>query len=123
MSEQEAADVSIVRERTNPPPTSVRRSCSSGSSASTRQIHRATSASCVEWIDGLLREGGYETATFAKDPERPNLLARLKGRDQAPSLLLYGHADVVPTEGQTGGIRRSRGRTWTAGSGAGALWT
>ena len=56
---------------------------------------------CVEWIDGLLREGGYETATFAKDPERPNLLARLKGRDQAPALLLYGHADVVPTEGQT----------------------
>jgi acetylornithine deacetylase/succinyl-diaminopimelate desuccinylase-like protein len=55
---------------------------------------------CVEWIDELLREGGYETKTFAKDPDRPNLLARLEGRDQAPALLLYGHADVVPVKGQ-----------------------
>ncbi len=55
---------------------------------------------CVEWIDGLLRDGGYETKILAKDPERPNLLARLKGRDEAPSLLLYGHVDVVPVEGQ-----------------------
>jgi acetylornithine deacetylase/succinyl-diaminopimelate desuccinylase-like protein len=31
---------------------------------------------------------------------RPNLLARLKGRDEAPSLLLQGHIDVVPVEGQ-----------------------
>ncbi len=32
---------------------------------------------CVEWIDEVLREGGYETKILAKDPERPNLLARL----------------------------------------------
>lgn len=55
---------------------------------------------CVEWIDGVLRDGGYETKILAKDPERPNLLARLKGRDEAQSLLLYGHIDVVPVEGQ-----------------------
>src|ERR687897_3859279 len=55
---------------------------------------------CVEWIDELLRDGGYETKILAKDPDRPNLLARLKGRDEAPSLLLYGHIDVVPVEGQ-----------------------
>jgi acetylornithine deacetylase/succinyl-diaminopimelate desuccinylase-like protein len=55
---------------------------------------------CVEWIDQVLRDGGYETKILAKDPERPNLLARLKGRDEAPSLLLYGHVDVVPVEGQ-----------------------
>src|SRR5919107_1309041 len=55
---------------------------------------------CVEWIDRVLRDGGYETKILAKDPERPNLLARLKGRDEAPSLLLYGHIDVVPVEGQ-----------------------
>ena len=35
---------------------------------------------CVEWIDEVLRDGGYETKILAKDPERPNLLARLKGR-------------------------------------------
>jgi len=55
---------------------------------------------CIEWIDGVLREGGYETKILAKDPERPNLLAQLKGRDEAPSLLLQGHVDVVPVEGQ-----------------------
>src|SRR5215218_1437225 len=55
---------------------------------------------CVEWIDQVLRDGGYETEILAKDPERPNMLARLKGRDDAPSLLLYGHIDVVPVEGQ-----------------------
>ena len=54
---------------------------------------------CVEWIDEVLRDGGYETEILAKDPERPNLLARLKGRDEAPSLLLQGHVDVVPVEG------------------------
>jgi acetylornithine deacetylase/succinyl-diaminopimelate desuccinylase-like protein len=55
---------------------------------------------CIEWIDGLLRDGGYETEMLAKDPGRPNLLARLEGRGEAPSLLLQGHVDVVPVEGQ-----------------------
>src|SRR5215207_1083295 len=55
---------------------------------------------CIEWIDGVLRDGGYETELLAKDPGRPNLLARLKGRDEAPSLLLQGHVDVVPVQGQ-----------------------
>jgi len=56
---------------------------------------------CVEWIDEVLRDGGYETKILAKDPERPNLLARLEGRGEAPPLLLYGHVDVVTVEGQS----------------------
>jgi len=55
---------------------------------------------CIEWIDGVLRDGGYETELLAKDPGRPNLLARLDGRGEAPSLLLQGHVDVVPVQGQ-----------------------
>ena len=55
---------------------------------------------CVEWIGEVLREGGYETKILAKDPERPNLLARLEGRGEAPSLLLQGHVDVVSVQGQ-----------------------
>ena len=35
----------------------------------------------------------------ARDPERPNLVARLPGRGAAPPLLLYGHVDVVTTAG------------------------
>ncbi|MEF8799912.1 MAG: M20/M25/M40 family metallo-hydrolase [Halolamina sp.] len=54
---------------------------------------------CIEYIDGLLTEAGLETETLAAEPERPNLLARLPGGDAAP-LLLQGHVDVVPTEGQ-----------------------
>jgi acetylornithine deacetylase/succinyl-diaminopimelate desuccinylase-like protein len=55
---------------------------------------------CVTFIDGLLRDAGYETTVLAREPERPNLLARLAGRGAAPPLLLYGHLDVVTTVGQ-----------------------
>ena len=55
---------------------------------------------CVEWIDAVLSEAGCETTTLAKDPKRPNLLTRLKGRGEAPPLLLYGHVDVATAEGQ-----------------------
>ena len=54
---------------------------------------------CIEWIAGLLSDYGVASETFAADPDRPNLVARLPGGD-APSLLLYGHVDVVPTTGQ-----------------------
>ncbi len=55
---------------------------------------------CIEYINGLLKEAGIETAILAKTPGRPNLIARLKGTGQAPPLLLYGHVDVVTTENQ-----------------------
>ncbi|MFZ5814728.1 MAG: M20/M25/M40 family metallo-hydrolase [Bacillota bacterium] len=56
---------------------------------------------CVTYIQGLLEAAGVPTWIFAKDPERPNLLARLKGRGSAPPLLLYGHVDVVSAANQT----------------------
>ncbi len=55
---------------------------------------------CIRYIDGLLQAAGIETQTFAKDPNRPNLIARLPGAGTAPPLLLQGHVDVVPTTGQ-----------------------
>ena len=55
---------------------------------------------CIEYIDGLLTDAGVETEMLADDPERPNLLARVPGRGDAPPLLMQGHVDVVPTEGQ-----------------------
>ena len=57
-------------------------------------------AACIAFIDGLLTDAGFETATVAKDPGRSNLIARLRGRGEAPPLLLYGHVDVVTTVGQ-----------------------
>lgn len=55
---------------------------------------------CIRYIQDLLAESGIESTIVAKDDNRPNLIARLKGRGDAPPLLLYGHVDVVTTEGQ-----------------------
>ncbi|MBI4732520.1 MAG: M20/M25/M40 family metallo-hydrolase [Chloroflexi bacterium] len=55
---------------------------------------------CIEYINGLLKDAGIETTLVANTPERPNLIARLKGTGNAPPLLLYGHVDVVTTENQ-----------------------
>lgn len=57
-------------------------------------------AQCIAYIDTLLRDAGFETTLLAKDPNRPNLIARLKGRGDAPPLMLYGHVDVVTTADQ-----------------------
>lgn len=51
---------------------------------------------CLEFVGSLLRERGVEPLLLARDPGRPNLIARLSGRGDAPPLLIYGHVDVVP---------------------------
>ncbi|MFQ5612454.1 MAG: M20/M25/M40 family metallo-hydrolase [Anaerolineae bacterium] len=57
-------------------------------------------AACIAYVDDLLTGAGIETTLLARDPERPNLVARLPGRGDAPPLLLQGHVDVVTTENQ-----------------------
>ncbi|MGW7276370.1 M20/M25/M40 family metallo-hydrolase [Streptomyces sp. NPDC054864] len=57
-------------------------------------------ADCVRFVDDLLTRAGIATRIIAKDPLRPNLIARLPGRGEAPPLLLHAHVDVVPTTGQ-----------------------
>ena len=57
-------------------------------------------AECVAYVNKLLGEAGFTTILLAKTPNRPNLIARLKGQGSAPPLLLYGHVDVVTTLGQ-----------------------
>jgi acetylornithine deacetylase/succinyl-diaminopimelate desuccinylase-like protein len=51
---------------------------------------------CVEFLRDLLAAAGFETRLIASAPERPNLIARLPGRGEAPPLLFHGHLDVVP---------------------------
>lgn len=51
---------------------------------------------CLEYVGEILGEGGIESRFVARDPERPNLVARFPGRGDAPPLLLYAHVDVVP---------------------------
>ncbi len=57
-------------------------------------------AACIAYVNGLLREVGIEATILARDDNRPNLIARLPGRGDAPPLLLYGHVDVVSTQDQ-----------------------
>ena len=54
-------------------------------------------AACVHHVERLLSGAGLDTVLDGISPERPNLVARLAGRGQAPPLLLQGHADVVTT--------------------------
>src|SRR5690606_1715489 len=55
---------------------------------------------CIQYIADLLQEVGIESTILARDPARPNLIARLPGRGDASPLLLYGHVDVVTTANQ-----------------------
>jgi acetylornithine deacetylase/succinyl-diaminopimelate desuccinylase-like protein len=57
-------------------------------------------AACIHYINDLLQAAGIETTVLALDENRPNVIARLKGRGDAPPLLLYGHVDVVTTLNQ-----------------------
>ncbi len=54
----------------------------------------------IGWLAPRLEAAGLEVKVLARDPERPNIVARLKGRGEAPPLLLHGHVDVVPVSGQ-----------------------
>lgn len=55
---------------------------------------------CIEYIQGLLQDAGIQTSCLARDPDRPNLIARLPGQGAGPTLLLFGHIDVVTTAHQ-----------------------
>jgi acetylornithine deacetylase/succinyl-diaminopimelate desuccinylase-like protein len=55
---------------------------------------------CIKYIDALLIRSGIQTNLIFKDPNRPNVIARLKGEGVAPPLMLYGHVDVVTAAGR-----------------------
>ena len=50
----------------------------------------------AELLAAYLRESGVEPELVGPDPDRLNLIARIEGRDEGPSLMLMGHTDVVP---------------------------
>ena len=49
----------------------------------------------VDYLRGVLEQEGIATKTFALDPARANLVARLKGNGSKRPLLLLAHTDVV----------------------------
>ena len=52
----------------------------------------------VEYLKKVLEAEGIPTKTFAKEPARANLVARLKGTGRKRPLLLMAHTDVVPVQ-------------------------
>ncbi len=57
-------------------------------------------AAAAALISQALHDHDIPTESYAKDPHRPNVVARLEGRGEASPLLLQGHMDVVPTTDQ-----------------------
>lgn len=49
----------------------------------------------VDYLKKVLEQEGIPVETFALEPHRPNLVARLKGSGAKRPLLLMGHTDVV----------------------------
>ena len=50
----------------------------------------------LEYLRDFLEPAGWECRFLAKVPERPNLVARLKGVEPGPNLALISHVDTVP---------------------------
>ena len=49
----------------------------------------------VEYLKKVLEDEGIPTKTFALDPKRANIVARLKGNSSKKPLLILAHSDVV----------------------------
>ena len=52
----------------------------------------------VDYLKSVLEQEGIETKVFALDPQRPNLVARLRGNGKKRPVLLMGHTDVVTVD-------------------------
>ena len=49
----------------------------------------------AEYLEDYLRQAGLETELLSADPDRPNLVADLRGPQDGPTLCLLGHLDTV----------------------------
>ena len=50
---------------------------------------------CQEWLAAYLRDAGLEVELLGAEPERPNLVARLRGDEPGPVLGYLSHVDTV----------------------------
>ena len=52
----------------------------------------------TDYLQGVFEREGIAARVFALDPNRPNLVARIKGNGSKRPLLLMGHTDVVTVD-------------------------
>jgi acetylornithine deacetylase/succinyl-diaminopimelate desuccinylase-like protein len=50
---------------------------------------------CQQWLEQYLEAAGFEVELMGAEPERPNLVARLKGDEPGPVLGYLSHVDTV----------------------------
>ncbi len=50
------------------------------------------------FLSGALSAAGWECEILARKPDRPNLVARLRGAEEGPGLALICHVDTVPAD-------------------------
>ncbi len=65
---------------------------------------------CAVHCQEALSRAGISSNLIGDDPNRVNLISRLRGDGKAPPLLLYGHIDVVPTAAQPWDVPPFEGR-------------
>jgi acetylornithine deacetylase/succinyl-diaminopimelate desuccinylase-like protein len=53
---------------------------------------------CQEHLAAILRDAGFEVELLGRTEERPNLVARLRGAQDGPRLVLLSHVDTVLAE-------------------------
>lgn len=56
---------------------------------------------CIQFVRELLLAYDIDSQIIARDDNRPNLIARLKGEGSSPPLMMYGHVDVVTVDNQS----------------------
>jgi acetylornithine deacetylase/succinyl-diaminopimelate desuccinylase-like protein len=55
---------------------------------------------CIEWLAGYLSDAGLDVELAGAVPERPNLVATLKGGEDGPRLGYLSHVDTVLADAQ-----------------------
>jgi acetylornithine deacetylase/succinyl-diaminopimelate desuccinylase-like protein len=70
-----------------------------------------------EYLAGLLERAGLEVSLVGPDPDRPNLVARLRGKADGPVLGLLSHVDTVPAD--PAGWRHD---PWSGALAEGCVW-
>src|SRR5215510_10742105 len=52
----------------------------------------------TDYLKATLEAEGIQAQVFALEPDRPNLVARIKGNGRKQPILLMGHTDVVTVD-------------------------
>ncbi len=55
-------------------------------------------AAAAEYVKSVLEREGIPVKTFALEPKRPSVVARIRGTGKKRPLLVMGHLDVVPVD-------------------------